>query len=132
VVAAVSLPIYIEPSSELPSRRPLTRADCQPGGPMGVRPCPFSDCRHHVPRAKHHPSRRVGSPLAQSEDSCVLDVVAQHGALNLAEIGRVLALSRERVRQLETRALSSLRSVAASMGLELETMLASAMDRSRG
>lgn len=65
--------------------RPVTRGDCIDG----PRPCVQSWCRHHL--------------LAASE-SCVLDVVENRGRLRLHEIGVLLGLSKERVRQIAVEA----------------------------
>lgn len=71
----------------LPVVVPQTRADCLPGGSNEARPCQFRACRHN---------------LANAESSCVLDIVDDRGALSLEEIGDLLGLTRERIRQIES------------------------------
>lgn len=70
---------------------PRTRGDCAPGGPLALRPCPWSSCRYHLPRAAE----------------CALDV-ADEGPRTFAAIGVVLGVSRGRVRQIVNRALRRL------------------------
>jgi hypothetical protein len=64
----------------------MTRGDCE-GGP---RPCPHQTCRYHL---------EVGLP-----ESCCLDV-ADRGSQTLEQVGEILGITRERVRQIEERAL---------------------------
>ncbi len=72
----------------LPAFRPRTRGDCVDG----PRPCAETWCRHN---------------LRSPEASCSLDV-AEGGPRRLREVGRLLGLSRERVRQIEELALAKL------------------------
>ena len=86
--------------------RPRTRADCIDG----PRPCPFVGCRHHLAidvnrsGSIHHTGAR---------ESCVLDV-AEGGPRPLIEVGHIIGVTRERVRQLETIALRKLQARAAA------------------
>ena len=73
--------------------RPKTRGDCQHGA-HAERPCPFVSCKHHI----------------------YLDV-ADRGGLTLEEVGEIMNLTRERVRQLETRGIARLAHVAAMASL---------------
>lgn len=109
----------------MPSR-PKTRGEC-----AGVpRPCPFVGCRHHLAidvsedgaltvtggrgvRLKSDPTARevdrfVGAAVRRMDAgaSCVLDVADRNpDGLTLEEVGGHLAVTRERIRQIETRAL---------------------------
>lgn len=65
---------------------PRTRGDCE----RGLRPCPYRTCRHHVNEG--------------TEPVCALDV-AEEGGATLEQIGEIMAISRERVRQIESAAL---------------------------
>jgi hypothetical protein len=89
--------------------RPRVRADCE----GGERPCPWASCRHHL-----------GLDLSQAGNvrevegwddggpTCALDV-ADQGGVTLEEVGELLGLTRERVRQVEVRALLHVRRAAA-------------------
>ncbi len=98
--------------------RPATRGECA-GGP---RPCPFVSCRHHL---YLDVSARTGSitlnfPDVEVEDmaeSCALDV-ADRGGGTLEEVGALLNLTRERLRQLEVLALERAERSAAAGYLE--------------
>jgi hypothetical protein len=93
--------------------RPRVRSDCEGGGINADRPCPWASCRHHL-----------GFDLSQSGNvrevdgwhsggpSCSLDV-ADQGGVTLEEVGELLGLTRERVRQVEVRALLHVRRAAA-------------------
>jgi hypothetical protein len=79
---------------------PLTRQECV----NGLRPCPFVTCRYHLyldvtekgSLKLNYPDRE---PWEISE-SCALDV-ADAGDHTLEEVGVLLQLTRERVRQIE-------------------------------
>lgn len=98
--------------------RPRTRGDCE----SIPRPCPFVGCRHHLLLDV----RSGGMISAQAEDlwtmeeTCSLDVAekaarnARKGApeaLTLERVGELLGVTKERVRQLEKRALRVLKKV---------------------
>jgi hypothetical protein len=84
--------------------RPRTRGDCE----NGLRPCPWVGCRHHLylDVAKtgnltlHFPDLEV----EQLVETCSLDI-AEHGGETLEFCGEVATVTRERIRQLEVRAL---------------------------
>lgn len=108
--------------------RPLNRSDCIDG----PRPCAHVSCRYHL-AIEVSPTGLLTSPLmhrglslrddpdyaeawlgAVSDavqfmpNSCALDV-ADDGPLTLDEVGDILALTRERARQIEVRALHQVR-----------------------
>lgn len=94
--------------------RPRTRGDCA----GGQRPCPWVACKHHLyldvsPDTGSiqivHPLREPGD-LA---DTCALDV-ADRGDHTLDEVGQILNVTRERVRQIEVRALLKLKMASPS------------------
>jgi hypothetical protein len=79
---------------------PRTRGDCV-GGP---RPCPHVGCHYHL-WLDHKASSTV--VLDELHETCALDV-ADRGDHTLAQVGRVLGVTRERVRQIEAGALRKL------------------------
>jgi hypothetical protein len=93
---------------EMTVERPRTRADCN----AVPRPCPFVGCRHHL---YLDVSERTGSiklnfpdlEVWELEESCSLDV-ADRGSLKQEQLGAVMNVTRERIRQLEQRSLSEL------------------------
>jgi hypothetical protein len=90
------------------SLRPTTRAECRDG----PRPCPFVSCRYHL---YLDVSRRTGSIKLNFPDlevwempvSCALDV-AEDGGATLEDVGAIMNVTRERIRQLEVTALERL------------------------
>lgn len=89
--------------------RPQTRGDC-----AGVaRPCPFVSCKHHL-YIDVNPatgSIKINFPdleVWELRHSCALDV-AQTGGTTLEEVGEILNLTRERIRQVEVRGLLKLK-----------------------
>jgi len=88
--------------------RPRTREDCR----NQPRPCLWIGCRYHLmfewldgPRAK------MISPFTeinQLKETCALDV-ADRGGITCEEIARMLNTSRERIRQIEKKALKKLK-----------------------
>ncbi len=82
--------------------KPRTRAECA----NVPRPCPFATCRYNnqvyvVGKLVHE---RPQGPAT----SCALDM-AERGESTLTEVGNVLGVTRERVRQIETLGLEQLR-----------------------
>jgi Sigma-70, region 4 len=92
--------------------RPRTRADCV----AGVRPCPYVGCGHHLYlRVSKDGIVRLNFPGLEPGDlaeTCTLDV-AERGGLLLEEVGTVMGVTRERVRQIEEQALAKLAGYAA-------------------
>jgi hypothetical protein len=99
------------PPAELEGERPKTRADCI----EGPRPCPFVSCKHHL---YLDVSPRTGSIKLNFPDlevwemgaTCALDV-ADGGGATLEDVGAILNVTRERVRQLEVKAMGRLLSL---------------------
>lgn len=91
--------------------RPKNRNECA----QGMRPCPFVSCRHHL---YLEVSERTGSiklnfpdlDIGEMKETCALDV-ADRGGATLEEIGDILNLTRERIRQLEAKGLEKLREI---------------------
>jgi len=102
--------------------RPVTRGDCLPGGWNEERPCPFVGCVHHL-AAKVNDENDTGYVrlLANWDDgrpTCALDEVDKHGGQDLAAIGRLLGITRERARQIESKALLQLVRKCRAKGIE--------------
>jgi hypothetical protein len=88
--------------------RPATRSECV----SGPRPCPFVSCRHHLyldvaPRTGSIKLNFPDLEVWELGESCALDV-AERGGVTVESLGGMLNVTRERVRQLEILALTSL------------------------
>ena len=87
---------------------PVTRADCIGGD----RPCPFVSCKHHL---YLDVSARTGAiklnfpdlEVWEMTETCALDV-ADRGGTTLEEVGAIMNLTRERIRQVEVKGLAKL------------------------
>ena len=89
--------------------RPAKRAECE----VGLRPCPFISCRHHIAVDVNDEAGSLhltwpGVELWNLSASCSLDVAAE-GGRTLDEIADVLNVTRERVRQIQAGALVKIR-----------------------
>jgi len=98
--------------AELDALRPKTRADCVDG----PRPCPWVACKHHlaIDINPETGSLKLNFPDREPwelEHSCALDG-AEDGGLTLEEIGLRLNVTRERLRQIETKALHALKATS--------------------
>lgn len=88
---------------QLDALRPRNRADCVDA----PRPCPFVSCRYHLYlEVTEAGSLRIPHDIELDElkETCALDV-ADAGGVTLDAVGELLAISRERVRQVEELAL---------------------------
>ncbi|MCB9708397.1 MAG: DNA-binding protein [Myxococcales bacterium] len=88
--------------------KPVTRSECS----STERPCPFVSCKYHL-YLDIHPVRgsiKVNFPdleVWEMTETCALDI-ADRGGITLEEVGEIMNLTRERVRQVETQGLSKL------------------------
>ncbi|HCF59008.1 MAG TPA: DNA-binding protein [Myxococcales bacterium] len=92
--------------------RPHTRADCA----NGARPCLFVSCKHHLyldvnPETGSIKLNFPDKEIWELDETCALDV-ADKGGITLEEVGAIMNLTRERIRQVETRGLLKLREAA--------------------
>ena len=97
-------------------RLPMTRGECP-----DVRPCPHVTCKHHLAFDVNPKTGAIKTNFPDREpdeltESCTLDV-ADAGGITLEEVGEVMNLTRERVRQLETKALAKVAAAMAKAGL---------------
>jgi hypothetical protein len=88
--------------------RPKTRAECADM----ERPCPFVSCKYHL-YIDVHPVRGsiklnfTDVEVWEMTETCALDI-ADRGGITLEEVGEIMNLTRERVRQVETAGLAKL------------------------
>jgi hypothetical protein len=102
--------------------RPSTRAECR----EEARPCPWVGCKHHLyldinPETG---SIKINFPDLEPwelQHTCALDV-AERGGITLEEVGEIMNLTRERIRQVEVQALLRIKRASPSseeVGAEL-------------
>lgn len=97
--------------------RPTKRAECQ----GGQRPCPFVSCGHHLyldvsPKTGAIKLNFPDLEPHQMGESCALDV-ADRGGETLEEVGAIMNLTRERIRQVEVKALAKIQALRDMKGL---------------
>lgn len=98
-------------------QKPKTRAECA----EGLRPCPYVSCKHHL---FLDVSSRTGAiklnfpdlEVWDMNETCALDV-ADRGGTTLEDVGAIMNLTRERIRQVEVKALAKLQALRDMMGL---------------
>ncbi|HWZ88406.1 MAG TPA: sigma factor-like helix-turn-helix DNA-binding protein [Polyangiaceae bacterium] len=88
--------------------KPATRAECA----EGPRPCPYVSCKHHLfidvsPRTGAIKLNFPDLEVWELGESCALDV-ADRGGTTLEDVGAIMNLTRERIRQVEVKALAKL------------------------
>lgn len=97
--------IYIDPKTGTSRPYPAGRLRV-----WGDRACPWVSCRHHLALSVS-PSNGIKELVDWQEDGqpvCALDI-ADEGGTTLDRTGHLEGITRERVRQIETRALVKLR-----------------------
>ena len=88
--------------------KPAARAECA----EGPRPCPYVSCKHHLfidvsPRTGAIKLNFPDLEVWELGESCALDV-ADRGGTTLEDVGAIMNLTRERIRQVEVKALAKL------------------------
>ena len=91
--------------------KPKTRNECA----EGARPCPYVSCKHHL---FLDVSARTGAiklnfpdlEVWEMNETCALDV-ADRGGTTLEDVGAIMNLTRERIRQVEVKALAKLQAL---------------------
>lgn len=86
--------------------RPTTRSECE----NGCRPCPFVSCKYHLfLDVQSNGSILFNAPkLGDMKETCALDVAAK-GGVTLEEVGSLVGLTRERIRQIAAAALEKVK-----------------------
>jgi hypothetical protein len=88
--------------------KPRARAECLDG----PRPCPYVSCKHHLyidvsPKTGAIKLNFPDLEVWEMGESCALDV-ADRGGTTLEDVGAIMNLTRERIRQVEVKALAKL------------------------
>ena len=88
--------------------RPRTRSECR----NAERPCLFVSCKHHLyldvnPETGSIKLNFPDMEVWELKETCALDV-AERGGMTLEEVGEILNLTRERIRQVEAAGLQKL------------------------
>jgi hypothetical protein len=97
--------------------KPRTRAECADA----PRPCPFVSCKYHlfIDVSNRTGAIKLNFPDLEVWDmpeSCALDV-ADRGGTTLEDVGAIMNLTRERIRQVEVKALAKLEALRDMMAL---------------
>ena len=95
------------PPVDLP--RPMSRGECR----QEMRPCPWVACKHHLYLDVNPETGSIKLNFPDLEPwelshTCALDV-AERGGITLEEVGEIMNLTRERIRQVEVRGLLKLK-----------------------
>jgi len=90
-------------------QKPKLRAECL----KMKRPCLFVSCKYHLyldvnPDTKSIKFNFPGKEIWDLHETCALDV-ADKGGVTLEEVGAIMNLTRERIRQVEMRAIQKLK-----------------------
>jgi hypothetical protein len=104
---------------EMDYEKPQTRVDCA----NGERPCPFVSCKHHLyldvnPETGSIKMNFPDIEVWEMTETCALDV-AERGGVTLEEVGEIMNLTRERIRQLEMSGLARLTNADGTHGVDL-------------
>jgi hypothetical protein len=89
--------------------RPVHRAQCE----NDIRPCPWVACKHHLYLDVNPETGSIKINFPDLEpwemrETCALDVADRSG-ITLEEVGEIMNLTRERIRQVEVRGLLKLK-----------------------
>ncbi len=97
--------------------KPRTRAECSDA----PRPCPYVSCKYHlfIDVSNRTGAIKLNFPDLEVWDmpeSCALDV-ADRGGTTLEDVGAIMNLTRERIRQVEVKALAKLEALRDMLAL---------------
>lgn len=104
--------------------RPRTFEECDSVGLGDLFPCPFVSCKHHLyldvnPRTGSIKLNFPGREVDELPATCALRV-AEEGGLTLDGVADVIGVVRERIRQIEDRALLKMRGPALPVAEDLD------------
>ena len=104
--------------------RPATWGECVELGLGVASPCPHVSCVHHLYLDVNPENGAItynfpGREVWELAETCSLAVAARLGE-TLEDVGALLNLTRERARQIETRALETLRRCAPAMAEHMD------------
>lgn len=104
--------------------RPRTFEECDSVGLGDLFPCPFVSCKHHLyldvnPRTGSIKFNFPGREVDELPATCALRV-AEEGGLTLDGVADVIGVVRERIRQIEDRALLKMRGPALPVAEDLD------------
>ena len=99
-------------------RKPQTRSECA----TGQRPCPFVSCKYHLflDVNPNTGSIKINFPhveLWEMKETCALDI-ADKGGTTLEEVGVIVNLTRERIRQVEALGLEKLKEAGLRINMD--------------
>jgi hypothetical protein len=97
--------------------KPKMRSECH----GAERPCPYVSCKYHLyldvsPRTGAIKLNFPDLEVWEMNETCALDV-ADRGGTTLEDVGAIMNLTRERIRQVEVRALAKLEALKDMMAL---------------
>jgi hypothetical protein len=98
--------------------RPTMRSECE----NDIRPCPWVACKHHLYLDVNPETGSIKINFPDLEpwemnETCALDVADRSG-ITLEEVGEIMNLTRERIRQVEVRGLLKLKMASALEGFD--------------
>jgi hypothetical protein len=104
---------------EVEEERPRLRAQCE----NAERPCPFVSCKYHLyldvnPETGSIKLNFPDIEVWEMNETCALDI-ATRGGVTLEEVGEIMNLTRERIRQLEMSGLTKLLNADTEHGTDL-------------
>jgi len=111
-------PVYKDLIDITSYQKPKNRSECL----KLKRPCLFVSCKYHLfldvnPDTKSIKFNFPGKEVWELKETCALDV-ADKGGVTLEEVGAIMNLTRERIRQVEMRALQKLRQNTAKYNIK--------------
>jgi hypothetical protein len=111
--------------------RPRTRAECR----EAMRPCPWVACKHHFYLDVNPETGTIKMNFPDLEPwelkhTCALDV-AEAGAITLEEVGEIMNLTRERIRQVELKGLIKIKMTSPADAGDIGKLLAAAQPTRR-